>query len=939
MLFLGTEKYPDEEAYSRFLRENSGDYNAYTATGFTSYLFEVHSEKLFSVLDMFSQFFIAPLFTESSVAREVEAVESEHQKDIISNGWRLKRLGQLSFSPYHPNHKFDGGCKETLQVHADLRNQVMKFWEENYSANLMTLVIIGKENLDDLEAVAREKFAAIKNLDLEEQNWKTPTPILKQTGIRVSAVPISESRKLVLSWTVSPGWRDLYLSRPQHYICHILGHEAEGSLFSYIKAKGWAEALVAGSSDYVDHSTIQVSIELSKEGLSHAADVIEAVFAYIALMKHTGASESLFEELKILGDLSFRFMNHKQPYSFLLEIAASINAFPIPYVLAGPHVVSEFRPDQVAEILKGLTPESASILLYSDAIKDPKSGAHSLGDATPNAVEEYYGIEYRVEPLSEVQLKKWKSVVETSLADVMSRWPGLAIPLPNPFLPDDLTIRPPPENGPAPNAFPVILVDTPTIRLWHKQDQTFRRPHANLALSFTSAASYNSPRTVAMTKLIVEYIADSLNEFAYDASMAGLHYVVTPVLEGFDIQVSGYNCKIKTLLQRVLERFRDLKEIDKERFELLRHKALKSYVNSYYQQSYGLAAYQLTLHLDQPRWNVKQYEQAIRKITPEQVLNWLPELLETMYVECLVMGNIDPTEAGSIAHLVQDTLSPEPLMPGQARQLRAVQLDPAVQYWVQYVSANPDETNCAIENYFEIGPENIRDYALVEVMAQLLAADAFDMLRTKEQLGYIVHSSSHSSRDVLSWIMIIQSAKVDPVQLDARADAWMATASAFLKDVHEIVFKATISALAADKRVKATSLKQEFNRYLPHITVSHDYDFEYLEKCAKMIESLSLNDVVAFWDYHFAPGAPRRAKMSVQIWPPSKIPHVPSEPSVPITLIQDAFEFKATRPLYPVRNPGIPRKTKYQPTSSVHAPSSPMVSRSSPRMAGDAPQK
>lgn len=58
--------------------------NAYTAEEHTNYFFDVQHEHLEEVLDRFAQFFIAPLFTESATAREMQAVrkfESPPRRD------------------------------------------------------------------------------------------------------------------------------------------------------------------------------------------------------------------------------------------------------------------------------------------------------------------------------------------------------------------------------------------------------------------------------------------------------------------------------------------------------------------------------------------------------------------------------------------------------------------------------------------------------------------------------------------------------------------------------------------------------------------------------------------------------------------------------------------------------------------------------------------
>ena len=48
----------------------------------TNYYFDVAPDHLEGALDRFSQFFLAPLFTESATDREVNAVNSEHEKNV-----------------------------------------------------------------------------------------------------------------------------------------------------------------------------------------------------------------------------------------------------------------------------------------------------------------------------------------------------------------------------------------------------------------------------------------------------------------------------------------------------------------------------------------------------------------------------------------------------------------------------------------------------------------------------------------------------------------------------------------------------------------------------------------------------------------------------------------------------------------------------------------
>lgn len=53
MLFLGTEKYPSENEYSKYLSEHGGMSNAHTTHERTSYYFDVTPEHFSGALDRF----------------------------------------------------------------------------------------------------------------------------------------------------------------------------------------------------------------------------------------------------------------------------------------------------------------------------------------------------------------------------------------------------------------------------------------------------------------------------------------------------------------------------------------------------------------------------------------------------------------------------------------------------------------------------------------------------------------------------------------------------------------------------------------------------------------------------------------------------------------------------------------------------------------------
>ena len=141
MLFLGTEKYPNNHEYSNYLTSHGGLDNAFTSTQETNYYFGVDSKYLEGSLDRLAQFFIAPLFRNTSVADEVHAVNAEHKKNLQSDPWKLWQLLKHVSNPLHPFHQFSTGSLSTLND-TNLLELLELYYNTNYSANTVSSHVV-----------------------------------------------------------------------------------------------------------------------------------------------------------------------------------------------------------------------------------------------------------------------------------------------------------------------------------------------------------------------------------------------------------------------------------------------------------------------------------------------------------------------------------------------------------------------------------------------------------------------------------------------------------------------------------------------------------------------------------------------------------------------------------------------------------------------------
>lgn len=202
MCFMGSERYPSENEYQKFLSQHGGNSNAYTSDTHTNFYFDVAPGFIDPALDRFAQFFISPLILESSSSRELEAVNSEFLKNLDNDDWRLQQLSKSLSDPQHDYFKFNIGNLSTLrdiplEKNINTRDELLKFHDKWYSANIMCLAVLGKESLEELTNLVVPKFAPIKNKNAVLPHWSVH-PYSKEKSLtkKIYVVPIKDKRNM-----------------------------------------------------------------------------------------------------------------------------------------------------------------------------------------------------------------------------------------------------------------------------------------------------------------------------------------------------------------------------------------------------------------------------------------------------------------------------------------------------------------------------------------------------------------------------------------------------------------------------------------------------------------------------------------------------------------------------------------------------------------------
>ncbi|QSX35950.1 insulinase family protein [Shewanella sedimentimangrovi] len=815
MLFLGTEKFPDPGEYHAFINQHGGSNNAWTGTEHTNFFFSIHADAFEESLDRFSQFFIAPSFNLELVDRERRAIESEFSLKLKDDVRRIYQVHKETVNPAHPFSKFSVGNLETLGgEQADLREELLAFYREHYSANLMTLCLVAPLSLERQESLARQYFASISNHNLSKSYPDEPLYRKEQLCQWVQIVPLKEQKRLTMSFAL-PGIDRYYRHKPLTYVSHLLGNESPGSLLSYLKEQGWVNQLSAGGGiNGYNFKDYNISFQLTDRGLQHLDDIILASFEYISLVREQGLEDWRYQERSNLLALAFRYQEQIKVLDLASHLSINMHHYHCEDLVFGDYRMDGLDKAEVLTLLDMMTAENMRLQLVSQEVDTSNRAA-------------WYHTPYEVKAFSAGEMARWR--VDGIRAE-------LKLPEPNPFIVSDSQARPDKAGAPV----PITVAEAPGYRIWHKKDDEFNVPKGHLYLSLDSEQASPTPRHAALTRLYVEMLLDYLTEPTYQAEVAGLSYNIYPHQGGLTLHLTGFTGNQETLLALLIDKARE-RNFTQERFNIIKRQLLRSWYNSAQAKPISQLFTSLTVTLQRRSYEPRRMAEMLEDITLEDLHEHVRSFYERIYLEGLVYGDWLEEEAKALGKRLSHLLSLVSSPSGEsAREL--IDLRGNGTLLRELSIAHQDS---AILVYYQSPVANPQKMALFSLLNHAMSSTFFHELRTKQQLGYMVGTGYLPLNRHPGMIFYIQSPTAGPLQLLEAIDEFIADFSYAIMQITKEQWEDTKSGLINQIMEHDANLKTRSQRYWSSIG-NKDYGFNQRELVVEEIEQLTRADLIRF---------------------------------------------------------------------------------------------
>lgn len=815
MLFLGTEKFPDSGEYHAFINQHGGSNNAWTGTEHTNFFFTINEDVFADSLDRFSQFFIAPKFDLDLVDRERQAIESEFSLKLKDDIRRTYQVLKETVNPLHPFLKFSVGNLVTLGgVQAQVRSELLDFYENHYSANLMTLCLVAPLSLDEIQDLACHYFSGIRNLNLVKNYPQVPLFSEKELLTQIDIVPLKEQKRLSISFNF-PGIDHYYKRKPLTYISHILGNESHGSLLSYLKEQGLVNNLSAGGGvngyNFKDYS---IGLQLTDKGLGNLDEIISCCFEYIELIKTQGLDEWRYLERANLLKMAFRYQEQVKSLDLASHLSINMHHYEVEDLIFGDYRMDGLDIPETIELLELMVPQNMRLQLIAQSVKTDRKA-------------KWYNTPYKVSPIAPQSLERWQ---------VNSIRHELQLPAANPFIVADSIPRPDKSDVDV----PVIVAESTGYRIWHKKDDEFNVPKGHMYLSLDSEQASKTSKHAALTRLYVEMLLDYLTEPTYQAEVAGLSYNIYPHQGGITLHLSGFTGNQETLLALLIHKARE-RNFTEERFALIKSQLLRSWQNQTQAKPISQLFTSLTVTLQKSSYEPARMAQMLEAISLEDLHNHVRAFYEKIYLEGLVYGDWLVSEAQALGKRLEHILSLVSTpsaestrelvnLTGQGSLLRELTID---------------HQDSAIIVYYQSAVATPEKMALFSLLNHTMSSTFFHELRTEKQLGYMVGTGYLPLNRHPGLIFYIQSPTTGPQHLLEAIDEFIADFNYAVMQITNEEWESTKVGLINQIMEHDANLKTRSQRYWVSVG-NRDYQFNQRELVVDEITKLTRTDLLKF---------------------------------------------------------------------------------------------
>ena len=432
-----------------------------------------------------------------------------------------------------------------------------------------------------------------------------------------------------------------------------------------------------------------------------------------------------------MSDIAFRFVEKIEPADYVVKLASNMHKYSDENLLSGPYQRSQFDKQLISDLMGQLSIDNMLLMVTAPEVDTTELSAFYQ---TPFA-DDTMGIE-AVETI-----KNTNPLFHLSLVGK------------NPYIPSNLDLI-----TEADGEKPLLLVDSPGLRVWHQKATAFGTPKGKIIISLESQAA-NGIAGYSLAELYAAYVQDQLRQTLYPAYMAGLSFSISPTTEGVSIVVDGYSDKQLELLKTLLSAI-TAATIDANQLMLVKQQLIRDKQNA--KREYPFRQIMTRFYADIAGRHVpEQQMEVLKPISEAEVKLFVKSLLSEIKMDVLVAGNHSKETAMQVASLLEGFNLKD--LASTRTVVRLPEEDRVREVFVEHNDA-------VLLRYIQGDSNSLKERALISLLANITSSAFYNELRTEKQLGYVVAAFPMHINRVPGLSFIVQSPVASEGELQEEFD-------------------------------------------------------------------------------------------------------------------------------------------------------------------------
>jgi insulysin len=373
-------------------------------------------------------------------------------------------------------------------------------------------------------------------------------------------------------------------------------------------------------------------------------------------------------------------------------------------------------------------------------------------------------------------------------------------------------------------------------RQWVGECSEYGEPSVFIMLQLYNLKFYNSPTNYLLSSISCSVFNFLVNTILYDAIEVGysIYFEPKPYSSTIHLTIQGINDmdKLKLLFEEIYDILHNLEKyigiISDSYIHNLIISLKRAYMNTKFMNPAEYSSHIIRNKIYNTEYSNDILLDNIDNISYDMVVNFMKTILNDTALTTFVYGNI-----------VENNIF------NKYKKLFKIKLDDIPHtnkienLSIQHPNMN-EKSNC-ITYYYYIGDYSYKKILLISLASKIIGNEFFEILRTKQQLGYLVSMGSTTIMKKCYMVQKIQSDRpIEEVEEKIRQ---------FNNMIPNIIEKANfeqfVETLVNDLNEKDKSMNDRINRYLPEIT-NREYIFDRNDRLLKYVKKINKQHFIDF---------------------------------------------------------------------------------------------